>query len=561
MESRLSTPVPVRGFPATEVGLPHARVQAPLPQSSSGAHHSATFDGPLTVSDPDAIDLLRTVLDQAAFSEDGVRKALGDQSRRLELKRIDFPLYERRLAAPNAINTFIKLFMMQLWVDAAPAEKAIAPLTIERLVSLGLLERGQLGVHSTCALALCDGFIIAHDRISQEREDPQADHVLGVNASAATLANLTVRQRATRTLDIGTGSGIQALLASRHSTHVVGTDTNPRALNYLAFNMRLNRVTNIECRMGSLFEPVAGCKFDLITCNPPYVISPESQLIFRDSGLPGDLICEQVVRQAPEYLEPGGFACILCNWVHKQKQEWSEPVRQWVENSGCDAWVLRGATEDPLSYAAAWTRSQAASNYAEALDRWRHYYATSGIEALSMGAVILRRRTDRSAGWFRADDWPAKPAESCSDQILRVFQFEDYIRRIQDTTLLEHTFSLINDHSLSQQLKFRDGNLICEARRLEIERGLRFQCNLDSHSVVLLSHCDGKQTLAEAIAALSRSADVPVEQISSRAVAVVRQLLAYGFLVPNSTGQTTMPTRRAAGSGVGVQAGQGAATI
>lgn len=505
------------------------------PVSAAGqVTRGAASEGPLSTADPGAIEMLRAALDRAGFTEAGIREALKDPSQRLELKRIDFPLYERRLASPEALNTLVKLFMMQLWVNVEQVEKSIAPLTVERLVGTGLLQHAGSNVRATCALALCDGFIIAHDRVTKESEAPQADHVLGVNASAATLAFLTVRRPGARALDIGTGSGIQALLASRHSSAVIGTDTNPRALNYAAFNASLNHITNIVWRKGSLFEPVAGHKFDLITCNPPYVISPESHLVFRDSGLPGDLICEQIVRQAPQHLLPGGFACILCNWVHKPDEDWSQPVRRWVEDSGCDAWLLRGTTEDPLSYAAAWNRSHSSANYGDALDRWCEYYTRSGIAALAMGALIIRRRSDNKQPWFRADDWPGKPSEPCGDHILRVFESEDHSRATADEALLEQSFTLAEEHRVSQHMKFTNGDLGCQLRRLQLERGLRFECNLDQNTMLMLSHCDGKHSMKQAVQTLASSTGLPPEHLRPHAIAVVRKLLGLGFLVPIS---------------------------
>src|SRR5205814_2148722 len=108
-------------------------------------------------------------------------------------------------------------------------------------------------------------------------------------------AALTPRRRVARALDVGTGNGAQALLAARHSAQVVATDVNPRALKYTQLNAALNGVANLETRAGSLFEPVAGERFDLVTCNAPYVISPETRWQYRDGGLPGDELSERVV--------------------------------------------------------------------------------------------------------------------------------------------------------------------------------------------------------------------------------------------------------------------------
>ena len=102
-----------------------------------------------------------------------------------------------------------------------------------------------------------------------------AQWVAGIHPPSVTLAKLTVRRPVARALDTGTGNGIQALLASRHARAVTATDVNPRALAFGRLNAGLNGVENLELREGSYFEPVEGERFDLLTCNPPYVISPE----------------------------------------------------------------------------------------------------------------------------------------------------------------------------------------------------------------------------------------------------------------------------------------------
>src|SRR6476646_7770124 len=99
-----------------------------------------------------------------------------------------------------------------------------------------------------------DELLIASDRRVAHGEPEQPDHVAGVHGPSLTLSHLTVRRPVERALDMGTGSGVQAILASRHSDHVVATDLNERALNFAAFNAVLNGVENVEFRTGSFFE-------------------------------------------------------------------------------------------------------------------------------------------------------------------------------------------------------------------------------------------------------------------------------------------------------------------
>lgn len=73
-------------------------------------------------------------------------------------------------------------------------------------------------------------------------------------------------------LDMGSGSGVCAVLAARRARRVVAVDINPAAVRCTAINAALNGVEDrVEVRHGDLFAPVAGERFDLILFNPPYL--------------------------------------------------------------------------------------------------------------------------------------------------------------------------------------------------------------------------------------------------------------------------------------------------
>jgi hypothetical protein len=331
---------------------------------------------------------------------------------------------------------------------------------------------------------------------------------------------------------LGTGCGVQGLLVARTCGRVVAVDTNPRALNFTLFNARLNRLTNVECRLGSLFDPVAGLRFDLIVCNPPYVISPESHYQFRDSGLPGDQICEQVVRATPTYLKDGGFACVLCSWAHAKTGHWSQRLRDWVAGSGCDALLFHGATQDPVSYAAAWTRTADSTTYRRALDQWCDYYRQLGIEALSVGAIILRRRAG-ARHWTRTESLPKTLTDSCSEQILKLAAAEDFLEsRSREEDLLAPAYRVADGVGLTQHWVSRQGRLVSDTIRLESRQGLRLHGVVDSSTLQLLARCDGSRSFGETVAELARSAKTDEQATRRRAVALVRQLVACGFLAP-----------------------------
>ena len=70
-------------------------------------------------------------------------------------------------------------------------------------------------------------------------------------------------------LELGTGSGLIAMLASRQGARVVATDINPIAIEYLQKNSADNRIP-IQIIHSDLFQDIPKQSFDIIAINPPY---------------------------------------------------------------------------------------------------------------------------------------------------------------------------------------------------------------------------------------------------------------------------------------------------
>lgn len=73
-----------------------------------------------------------------------------------------------------------------------------------------------------------------------------------------------------RVLDMGTGSGVNAILAASTATSVLAVDISPHAIAAAQANAVRNHVADvIEVRQSDVFANVAG-EFDLIIFDPPF---------------------------------------------------------------------------------------------------------------------------------------------------------------------------------------------------------------------------------------------------------------------------------------------------
>jgi methylase of polypeptide subunit release factors len=382
------------------------------------------------------------------------------------------------------------------------------------LVRLGLAtEEGTLLV-PRARIVPTEGVYLAFDTFSNGVDDP-AGWVASFTPTAYWLASLTLRRHVGRALDIGTGNGVHALLAARHSGHVIATDVNPRALAFTQISAALNDLGNVETRLGSLFEPVAGETFDLITCNAPYVISPKARWQYRDAGFPGDEFSRLVVTSAAQHLADDGFASVLVSWLAPSEDDPDEHVHDWLDDSGCDAWILGLAGSDPVDHAAGWNDhlSSDPDAYAAAIGEWTSYFAALGAGWISEGGVVMHKRAgDRHI--VRADGVDEDELEFASDQIERVFNALAAIARDGDT-VLDGRLRLVEETRFDQEL---DRTGAVTSTMLVLDEGTCSDWELTVEQADVFVALDGATTLDQAVARVARR-----EELSKSEAAELRR--------------------------------------
>ena len=85
-----------------------------------------------------------------------------------------------------------------------------------------------------------------------------------------------------KVLDLGTGCGIVAIFAAQKSGRVIATDISPYAIQATLNNIRINGMTeDVDVRLGNMYEPVSGEKFDIIVTNIPFFPKEPKDMIER----------------------------------------------------------------------------------------------------------------------------------------------------------------------------------------------------------------------------------------------------------------------------------------
>ena len=377
------------------------------------------------------------------------------------------------------------------------------------------------------------------------------DHVLGVGGAGLTLAGLTPRTPVHAALDLGCGCGIQTLYLLRHAEYVVATDISARALAFTAFNAALAGVSvagasdagtesvagsesgsdsgagRLELLRGSLLEPVAGRRFDLIVSNPPFVLTPPA---VREAGLPlmeyrdaGGPVLPALVAGLGEHLEPGAVAVMLGNWEHRGVGAWSDAVAAWIPEE-LDAWVIEREVQDPVEYATMWLRDggltleRDAGGFETALEAWIDDFEDRGVRGLGSGYRLLEEATTSGQGVL-------------GPHVAQVLEVRELLAGLDDEAVADLRPVLAPD--VTEERHLIPG--AAEPTVILLRQGAGLGRTLQASTAVaaLAGVADGELSVgqvASAVAALSELNRADAAALRAEMVEATRRLVTVGFL-------------------------------
>ncbi|WIY77796.1 DUF7059 domain-containing protein [Streptomyces anulatus] len=491
---------------------------------------------------PDHAAALREALLAADFTADGLLDRLGAPAYAALARSETVPAL-RATRGDTPLDTLVRLFLLQRPVAE---ERARAALPLAECVADGWVSRADGTVRAGVDVRPYGGpdgedwFIVSDlgcavggaGGIGSREEGV----VLGVGGASTTLAGITVRTPVASALDLGTGSGIQALHAAQHATRVTATDLNPRALEFTRLTLALSGAAPADLREGSLFEPVGSDTFDLIVSNPPFVISPGARLTYRDGGMGGDDLCRTLVQESGDHLNEGGYAQFLANWQHVEGEEWQDRLRSWVPH-GCDAWIVQREVQDVTQYAELWLRDSGdhrsdPAEYAERYEAWLDEFEARGATAVGFGWITLRKSAAAAAGnpSIVVEEWPHAVQQPLGQAVQEHFARQDYLRDQDDAALLAGHFVLAAE--VVQEQVGMPGAEDPEHVVLRQHRGMMRATKVDAVAAGFAGVCDGSLPAGRILDAIAQlMAEDPV-LLRDRTPQAIRLLVEEGFLEP-----------------------------
>lgn len=325
------------------------------------------------------------------------------------------PMLERLHGDRSSAATLIRLFSLEADEPRRDVARALSTRLCEHLCRAGLLQRRGDRLRAALRIdPIGNQYFLADRRF--RAPVPGAlrlhgrDPVYPPGADSLLLRDAVVVPDGAAVLDLCTGSGVQALQRGATAARLVAVDVNPRAVALTRHNAALNGVDHLDVRLGDLFGPVRGERFDVIIANPPFVTSPYTTgPSYHAGGATGDRVVRRILAGLDRHLHPGGRAFAVTHLGVRRGHDVAEAAGAWFAGFPGRALVLTLETGTAVDLAAA-----------QALFAVRRGTAAYAAEVRRWLAYLRAQRTDRIAVLLVAAERTGSPSVEVADGQQRV---------------------------------------------------------------------------------------------------------------------------------------------
>jgi len=295
----------------------------------------------------------------------------------------------------------LRMFVVGDPVTEAEAAAVLGGDLLDQLTRVGFIARREAGVSSAFFVMRLAGFFLAFDELSAGE-----DAAMGFGTTTIELLRAAQgTRRFAAALDLGCGAGACALTISRDADRVVATDINPRAVALARINAAINGVGNVEFRVGDLFAPVAGERFDLVLSQPPFVARPDGveERVYLYGGTRGDELGLRLLGEVLAHLTPAGRAIVLVEFPEIDGSRIEDRVRAAMPAG--DACVLllqsdQSVDGDCISYAMA-QHPKLGPAFEAAVVARRAHLAKLGVSGMKLSFTVVEH-AGAGPGWIAA---------------------------------------------------------------------------------------------------------------------------------------------------------------
>lgn len=508
---------------------------------------------------------LHQVFQHVGFDSTGITEFLGAEGmaalRRGEPEAVAMRL-RARLDDPLAI--LITVFLLHEELPREVVEKALGAQLVADLLTAKVLGRRQMISHMddndeiagadlrflTAILDVQPHLIAGVSRLVFSDVDaslvpnyvPGRHHVLGVGAASFSLLRTTAQSPVASVLDMGAGSGVQALGQLGCADTITLTDVHSRALDMAEATMAAAGASEqVEILEGSWFEPVTDRIFDRIIANPPFVVGPpDITHVYRDSGLDLDGATQLVVSQAPDHLTDTGTAHLLGAWVHVADADWRSRVAGWLPDHGVRAWILQRDVVDPALYVGTWLRDESIDPRSpegrSKTQRWLSHFADANVVGIGFGFIALERIAADAPSDILIEEVHHEVDVDLGPEVLEYFARCAWLAQVGASELLASRF-VVRPSVAKEVVSVADATagvgFAPAAVRLVRMDGPRWSHTVDEALAAIVGglHPQGL-SLGETVELYAVAHDLDAAELQAEVVARIVDLVRHGLVLP-----------------------------